>query len=107
MTTMILMEYLMVKSSSPTKMSTIIHGNWLYDGLTVNSVVSHYHLTSDVLCILHSVTSTACFCHSQAFTISSLPPTLTPLPSYLSSLSGLKTRLHLRKLEVTTTVKIR
>jgi len=45
MTTMILMEYLMVKSSSPTKMSTIIH--------------------------------------------------------------GLKTRLHLRKLEVTTTVKIR
>ena len=39
MTTMILMEYLMVKSSSPTKMSTIIHGNWLYDGLTVHSDV--------------------------------------------------------------------
>ena len=40
MTTMILMEYLMVKSSSPTKMSTIIHGNLLSDGLTVHSVVS-------------------------------------------------------------------
>ena len=40
MTTMIFMEYLMVKSSSPTKMSTIIHGNLLSDGLTVHSVVS-------------------------------------------------------------------